>query len=194
MVLPLRDTEHHTYADYRTWSDERRYELIYGIAYIKEPPAPTWRHQRLVVELCYQVRGALEGTSCEVCVAPLDVRLPKANEADDEIDTVVQPDVLIICDRHRPDDRGLRGAPDWVAEVLSPSTAKHDRTIKRAAYERAGVRELWLIHPTDLTLTIYRLEAGHYGRATTVKLKGRTPITAVAGVSIDWDRILANLG
>ena len=194
MPLPLRDTEHHTYADYLTWSDDRRYELIYGTAYIKEPPAPTRQHQKLVVELCYQVRRALERTSCEVYVAPFDVRLPKANEADDQIDTVVQPDVLIVRDRHRLDDRGLRGAPDWVAEVLSPSTANHDRTIKRAVYERAGVRELWLIHPINRTLAIYRLEAGHYGRATSVKLKGKTPIAAILDVSIDWDEMLANIG
>jgi Uma2 family endonuclease len=193
MRLPLRDTERHTYADYLTWSDERRYELIDGIAYIKEPPAPTWRHQEVVSELCYQLRTALEGTPRRAFVAPLDVRLPKAGTADDQVDTVVQPDVLIVRDRRNFDDRGLCGAPDWVAEVLSPSTASHDKIIKRAAYERAGVRELWLIHPTDRKLTIYRLKAGHYGKATILQLKGRTRITAVPGVSIDWDPLVAKL-
>jgi Uma2 family endonuclease len=85
------------------------------------------------------------------------------------------------------------GAPDWVAEVLSPSTANHDQITKRAAYERAGVRELWLIHPIRRTLTIYRLEAGHYGPATILEMKGQTPLTAVPGVSIDWSEVLANL-
>jgi len=88
---------------------------------------------------------------------------------------------------------GARGAPDWVAEVLSPSTARYDRTVKLAAYERAGVREVWLIHPLDRTLTLYRLEEGRYGPATVVELKGRTALTAVGGVTIDWEEVLADL-
>jgi Uma2 family endonuclease len=190
MLLPKRDTEHHTYADYLMWSDDQRYELIDGTAYVREP-APTRLHQGVVGQLYHQVEEVLEGTSYQAYVAPFDVRLPKGSEADDQIDTVVQPDVLVVRDRHKLDDRGMCGAPDWVAEVLSPSTARHDQIIKRTAYERAGVRELWLIHPVDLTLTIYRLEAGHYGPAAILKLEGRTPITAVPGVSINWDRLLA---
>lgn len=86
------------------------------------------------------------------------------------------------------DHRGMCGAPDWVAEVLSPSTARYDRTIKLAAYERAGVPEIWLIDPTDRTVAIYRLAAGHSCRPVVLDLTGRTAITAVPGVSIDWDR------
>ena len=88
---------------------------------------------------------------------------------------------------------GMRGAPDWVAEVLSPSTARHDRALKLSAYERAGVREVWLIDPIDRTLTIYRLEAGYYGRATLLELKGQTQLTAVPGIVIDWARALAKM-
>src|SRR5262249_45152925 len=126
-------------------------------------------------------------------VAPFDVCLPKDSDADDQIDTVVQPDVLIVCDRHKLDDRGMRGAPDWIAEVLSPSTAGYDQVRKLPAYERAGVPEVWLIHPTDRTLTIYRLVGGQYTRPLILELKGKTAITAVPGVSIDWDRLLANV-
>jgi Uma2 family endonuclease len=191
MALPRRDTLHHTYADYLTWSGNERDELIDGIAYIREPPAPSRSHQELVGELHFQVRRALEGKSCRVYVAPFDVRLPKSEEADDHIDTVVQPDVLIVCDRNKLDERGMRGAPDWIAEVLSPATASHDQIVKVPVYERAGVREVWLIHPTDLTLAVYRLEDGRYGRPTILELKGRTAISAIAGVSIDWDRFQA---
>ena len=106
---------------------------------------------------------------------------------------VVQPDVLIVSDLKKLDARGVRGAPDWVAEVLSPSTARHDRTVKLAAYERAGVREVWLIDPVDRTLTVYLLEAGYYGRATVLELKGRTQLTAVPGVTLDWARVLAKM-
>ncbi len=193
MALRLRDTKHHTYAEYLTWSDEESYELIDGIAYVREPPAPLREHQDVVGEIYRQIANALKGTPCRAYVAPFDVRLPKSDQADDQIDTVVQPDLLIICDRQKLHRTGILGAPDWVAEVLSPSTANHDRTLKRTAYERAGVRELWLIHPIGRTLAIYHLESGQYGPATTLKMRGHTPITAVPGVSIDWNEVLANL-
>lgn len=193
MALPRRDTLQHTYGDYLTWPDGERHELIDGIAYIKEPPAPSRFHQELTGELYHQVRSALEGTPWRAYVAPFDVRLPKAGEADDQIDTVVQPDVLIVCDRKKLDGRGMCGAPDWVAEVLSPTTASHDQIVKIPIYERAGVREVWLIHPMDRMLTIYRLDDGRYGRPTIMEMKGRTAIAAVPGVSIDWDRVTAML-
>ena len=193
MTLLKRDTYHHTYADYLTWSRSYGDELINGTAYVREPPAPSWLHQGVVVELCRQIANALEGKPSRVRVAPLDVRLPKSTGEDDQVDTVVQPDVLIVSDLKKVDARGICGAPDWVAEVLSPSTASHNRTVKLSAYERAGVREVWLIDPVDRTLTIYQLEAGSYGRATILELKGRTQLTAVPGVTIDWARVLDNM-
>lgn len=192
MALPRRDTLHHTYSDYLTWSDEERDELIDGVAYVKEPPAPSRSHQEVVGELFLQVRLALEGKPYRAYVAPFDVRLPKCGEADDRIDTVVQPDVLVVSDLEKLDERGMRGAPDWIAEVLSPATASHDRLLKVPAYERAGVLEVWLIHPLDRTVTLYRLEKGRYGRPIILELKGRTAITAIPGVSIDWDRLPAS--
>jgi Uma2 family endonuclease len=193
MTVLKRDTHYHTYSDYLTWSRDYGDELINGTAYVREPPSPSWWHQGVVVELCRQIANALEGKPCQVCVAPLDVRLPKSTEEDDQVDTVVQPDVLIVSDLKKIDARGVRGAPDWVAEVLSPGTARHDQTVKLAAYERAGVREVWLIDPVERKLTIYQLEAGKYGRATPLELKGRTQLTAVPGVTIDWARVLAKM-
>jgi len=192
MTLPKRDTQHQTSADYLTWPDGQRDELINGIAYVREP-APSRVHQELVGELYLQVRVALEGRSCRTYIAPFDVRLPKSTEPDELIDTVVQPDVLIVCDPDKLDDRGMRGAPDWLAEVLSPGTATHDEVVKLPAYERAGVREVWFIHPVNRTVTIHRLESGHYGRAIVVELKGQTTLSAVPGVAIDWDRLLTTL-
>jgi Uma2 family endonuclease len=194
MSVLQRDGQHHTYADYLTWSDGRREELIDGVSYIKEPPAPSRIHQEIVGELYHQVRGALEGRPCRAYVAPFDVRLPKSGEPDEQIDTIVQPDVLIVCDPHKLDGRGMRGAPDWIAEVLSASSARHDQIVKLPAYERAGVLEVWLIHPTDRLLTIHRLEGGgQYGRATVYELKDQTALSAVPGVTIDWDRLVARL-
>ncbi|MGH8201165.1 MAG: Uma2 family endonuclease [Steroidobacteraceae bacterium] len=184
-----RDTLQHTYGEYLTWPDDERTELIDGTAYVRDPPAPSRSHQELVSELHYQARLGLEGTSFRAYIAPFDVRLPKDGEADELIDTVVQPDVLIVRDLAKLDDRGMRGAPDWIAEVLSPSTASHDQTVKLRAYERAGVLEVWFVHPGDRTLTAYRLEDGRYGRPAILELRGRTSISAVPGVTIDWDRL-----
>jgi len=147
----------------------------------------------IVGEVHRQIANALEDKPFRVCLAPSDIRLPKSNEEDDQVDTVVQPDIFIVSDLRNVDARGLRGAPDWLAEVLSPSTARHDQITKLPAYERAGVREVWLINPIDRTVSIYRLEAGHYGRATVLALKGLTQLTAVAGVTVDWDRVLAKM-
>lgn len=193
MSVLKRDDHHHTYADYLVWSRTYGDELVDGTAYVREPPSPSMAHQVIVVELCNQIGLALKGRPCRVFVAPFDVRLPKAAEEDDQVETVVQPDVLIVSDPRKVDMRGIRGAPDWLAEVLSPSTASYDQTIKLRAYERAGVPEVWLIHPADRTVMIYRLEAGRYGRATVLELKGQTAITAVTGVVIDWDEVLAKL-
>ena len=193
MKLRKRDTHYHTYADYLTWSASHGDELINGTAYVREPPGPSPSHQGMVVELSRQVANALKGKACRVYMAPLDVRLPKSNEEDGQIDTVVQPDVFIVCDLQKIDARGMRGAPDWLAEVLSPGTANYDKRRKLPVYERAGVREVWLIDPIVRTLTLYRLEGGHYGPATLLELKGKTPITAVPGVTIDWDEALAEI-
>ena len=193
MTVFRRDTRYHTYADYLMWSRTYGDELIDGTAYVREPPSPSRSHQEVVLELGRQISNALEGRSCRVYVAPFDVRLPKLNEEDDRIDTVVQPDVLIVSDLTKIDERGVRGAPDWVAEVLSPSTGAHDRHIKLFAYERAGVREVWLIDPVKRTLTVYSLEAGRYDGGTRVELKGRIRLAAVAGVTIDCDRVLRKL-
>jgi Uma2 family endonuclease len=193
MAVLKRDTHHHTYADYLTWSRPYGDELIDGTAYIREPPAPTWSHQMIVSELHRQIATALDHKPCRVCLAPSDIRLPKSTEEDDQVDTVVQPDLFIVSNLNNVDARGLRGAPDWLAEVLSPSTAKHDQFTKLPAYERAGVREVWLINPLDRTLSIYLLETGRYANPTVLALKGRTQLTAIDGVTVDWDRVLAKI-
>ena len=167
--------------------------LIDGSACVREPPSPSQSHQMVVIELGAQLTAALRGKPSRVYVAPFDVRLPKSVEGDDLIDSVVQPDVLIVCDPRKVDERGVHGAPDWLAEVLSPGTARYDRFVKLPAYERAGVREVWLINPVDRTVAIYRLEAGRYGDATVLQLKGKTQLTAVPGVIVDWDQALAKV-
>ncbi len=193
MTFPRRDTLHHTYGEYLTWPEGAPFELIDGTAYVKEPPAPSRPHQELAGELYLQVRLALEGSSYRAYIAPLDVRLPRGAEADELIDTVVQPDVLVVSDLTKLDYRGMRGAPDWLAEVLSPGTARYDRSLKLRTYERARVPEVWLLHPFDRILSIHRLEGGLYGEPTILELTGKATIVAVPGVTIDLNRLASAL-
>ncbi|PKL96409.1 MAG: hypothetical protein CVV18_01820 [Gammaproteobacteria bacterium HGW-Gammaproteobacteria-8] len=111
MTLQQRDDRRYTYGDYRTWPEDVRYELIDGIAWLMAP-APGRRHQELVGEIFCQAANALTNKLWRAYIAPFDVRLPRGDEADDAIDTVVQPDVLVVCDPDKLDDAGLRGAPD----------------------------------------------------------------------------------
>jgi Uma2 family endonuclease len=193
MGLPLRDTLRHTYGDYLEWPEDVRYELIDGIAYAMAP-APLRLHQEILLEVARQAGNALEGKPCRPFVAPFDVRLPRGDEADRDIDTVVQPDLVVVCDRAKLDERGCRGAPDWVVEILSPSTAGHDLIVKRRLYERVGVREYWLVHPVDRVVTVYRLLAGGFGAPDIYELKETLAVGVLPEVVIDWDRALQNIG
>lgn len=192
MAYALRDQCHYTYADYRTWPEDVRYELVNGAAFIKAP-APSVDHQTLAFEVGRQLGNALEGHPCRVLMAPVDVLLSQAGDADDTADTVLQPDVLVVCDPQKVTPRGIRGAPDWILEVISPASASHDQIIKLAAYEKAGVREYWLAHPVDRVLTIYRLDGTAYGRPQIVELAGETPVSVLAGVTIRWAPVVARL-
>ncbi len=156
MGLLVRDTQLHNYGECLTWPAGTRYELIDSVVYAMAP-APTRVHQRLVVELSRQIGDALEGAPCQVNVAPFDVRLLKANEADEDISTVVEADIVVVCDAAKLDARGCRGAPDLVIEALLPATAAHDQAIKLAAFERHGIKECWFVHPTDRILSVYSL-------------------------------------
>jgi Uma2 family endonuclease len=188
MAQPASESRRYTYADYCSWSDDERWELIDGEAYVMSP-APARVHQDVVVELVAQIHGALENTSCRVYVAPFDVRLPNRDEADDAVQTVVQPDIAVICDPSKLDDKGCRGAPDWIIEVLSPATAAKDQIQKRDLYERHGVKEYWLVHPSDQLLFVYRLDAGAYGKPEVSTTQGCTAASTLIDLEISWERV-----
>lgn len=163
----------YTYADYLTWTWDEMVELIEGKIY-KMSPAPGTVHQRISAELTRQFANHLLGKSCQVFVAPFDVRLPRKNygSTDQEIITVVQPDLCVICDPKKIDERGCLGAPDLVIEILSPATSKKDLREKFDAYEEAGVKEYWIIHPTEQTMLVFMLENGKYKGVTKPYVKG----------------------
>lgn len=187
-TTPLANQPRYTYGDYRRWNDDRRRELIDGIVY-DMTPAPSVAHQDVLGALHVQVRPALGPGPCRTFLAPFDVRLPRGDEADDAVDTVVQPDLVVFCDPARLDAAGGRGAPDWVVEILSPSTAAKDQVTKRDLYERRGVREYWLVHPLDQVVTVYRLEGRRYGPPQVLAAEGETAVAAVPAVTIRWGEI-----
>ena len=147
----------YTYADYLTWDDDKRYELIDGVAYLMSP-APSPEHQDILRELSLIIGVFLKGKSCKLYFAPLDVRL-NANRRND---TVVQPDLIVVCDKTKIDGHGYAGAPDLVIEVLSPSTKRHDRITKLDLYQKAGVREYWVVDPETTSVQVFILKDGQY--------------------------------
>lgn len=192
MALPKLADRRFTYADYLKWPDDERWELIDGEAYAMAP-APTISHQTMVLSIAKQIDEALDGAPCRALIAPVDVLLPTPNEADDHATTVVQPDILVVCDPDKITERNVRGAPDWIIEVLSPATARHDHLTKRALYQRAGVREYWLVHPVDRVLTIYVLKDGQYDGPEIAEMAGERAPTVFPEIVIRWQPILDKL-
>jgi Uma2 family endonuclease len=172
-----------TYSDYLRWPENERWQLLDGFAYAMAPPLV--QHQIVVTELGAQLISQLRGQRCKALVAPVGVRLPKHNEANEHVRTVFEPDVLVVCDPSKIERTGIRGAPDFIIEVLSPSTASFDQIEKRHAYGAAGVRELWLVEIASGVLTIYRTGEGGFAPATIVRAEGVIAIEALPGVSID---------
>ncbi len=185
MSTPPQINQTYTYKDYQTWSEDERWELIGGVAYAMT--APMRIHQKVVSELGRQIGNYLQGKICEFYVAPFAVRLPQSNELDDQVDTVVEPDVSIICDPNKLDKYGCRGAPDWIIEVLSPSTTFKDMHTKRNLYEKVGVREYWIVQPTEQWVMIYLLDVqGQYGKPELFKLDEASPVAIFPELTITW--------
>ncbi|MBU0566484.1 Uma2 family endonuclease [bacterium] len=190
MALPAyKEVERYTYGDYLNWPDEERWELIEGEAYDMSPAPSRW-HQQIAGELFKQIAVFLTGKKCEAYFAPFDVRLPRADEDDSETMTVVQPDIVVVCNPAKLDNRGCRGAPDLVVEILSPFTASKDQIEKLALYEKHGVKEYWIIHPTDNLLTVRLLEEdGKYGIPAIYEGKGSLEVATLPGLTVNLDAV-----
>jgi len=192
----LAPEERFTYRHYRTWPDSERWELIHGHAWAMSP-APRTRHQALVGEIYAKLKDFLRGKPCKAFLAPFDVLLPAADEADDEVDTVVQPDIVVFCDRSKITEAGARGAPDLAVEILSPSTSKKDMNDKFRLYESRGVREYWVVDPGNRSILVFRL--GPEGRYDEGELRDRGreygPIDSAVlpGFSIDPESLFAEM-
>lgn len=152
------------YGDYLNWPEDERWELIEGVPY-NMTPAPSRAHQKILAAVLAKFYSFLEDKECEVYGAPFDVRLSEGQEEPHEITTVVQPDLVVVCDRTKLDDKGCIGSPDLIVEITSPSTVRKDIKEKFYLYERMGVKEYWIINPIDETLIAFVLDSnGKYGR------------------------------
>lgn len=147
----------YSYADYFGWVDDVRRELIDGFIKMMSP-APARKHQGIVSNIGRHFGNYLHKKPCKVYFSPFDVRLPKNGEKEDKkLFTVVQPDICIICDPSKLDDRGCLGAPDLIVEIVSPSSLHHDTVIKHKVYEDAGVKEYWIIFPGEQVVEVFKL-------------------------------------
>lgn len=153
--------DHYTFADCLTWGESERIEIINGEAVMMAPPSRT--HQEVSGALFAQLYAFLEGKKCRVYSAPFAVRLfEKDGDTPEDVDTMVEPDISVVCDSSKLDDAGCKGAPDLVMEILSPSTMRHDRFTKFNLYQRAGVREYWIVDPSSNSVQVFVLEDGNY--------------------------------
>lgn len=191
MTVAVKAKQKCTYADYLQWSDDERWELIDGTAY-NMSPAPRPRHQRIVMNMAGAMWRCLgPGMPCEVFPAPFDVRFPATGEAgDDETDTVVQPDISVICDRGKIDERGCVGPPDLVVEVLSEETGGRDEGTKFKLYEKHAVREYWIVNPWDETVRLYALnDEGRYQFPIFVARSQTVDSTVIKGLSVNLNDV-----
>jgi Uma2 family endonuclease len=154
------ETRKFTYADYKSWELKRgeRFELIHGEAYAMAAPGVT--HQRVATQLIGEFYLFLKGKPCEVFAAPFDVRL--FYEEDESDDTVVQPDLVVVCDSEKLGPEGCRGAPDMVVEILSPSNTAVEMSLKLGLYLEAGVKEYWLVDPENKHIYAHRLNGSQH--------------------------------
>jgi Uma2 family endonuclease len=191
MELVLDLNKRYTYADYLTWLDDVRRELIEG--FIKFLPAPRSVHSKVGYKISWHLGLYImkHKGKCEVYPAPFDVRLPKNGEtAYDKIYTVVQPDISVICDPSKIDEYGCCGAPDMIVEVLSPSTLKRDLNEKFTLYENSGVKEYWVVYPEAKTIHAFLLqENGKYDDGTVYEWEGKVPVHIFDDCPIDLEDI-----
>ena len=158
MALPAKKARY-TFADCLIWEENERIEIINGEAIMMAPPSRT--HQEISGALFAQLYNFLEGKKCRVYAAPFAVRLfEQDGEAPEDVDTMVEPDLSVVCDRDKLDNHGCKGAPDLVVEILSPSTRRHDRLVKLDLYQRAGVREYWIVDPENKAVQVFLQDGG----------------------------------
>ena len=182
-------TKTYSYADYLTWKFDEFVELIKGKV-MRPMAGPSRRHQLFSANILRQLLPVLRGNPCQVYHAPFDVRLTTGGaNGDQQIQTVVQPDICVVCDRSKLDDRGCLGAPDWIIEIVSPGNTARDTKTKFDLYEESGVQEYWIVYPGLKTLTAYVLDGEKYRLAGEYIEPGALPVATLPGLALEWAEI-----
>lgn len=188
MVQPA-EKENYTFADYLTWDENDRYEIIYGDAVMMAPPKRI--HQETLTEIFKQIANFLDDKPCKIYPAPFGVRLfEQDGDSPSDVDTVVEPDISVVCDRSKLDDYGCKGAPDMVIEILSPSTMRNDRLVKFELYRRAGVREYWIVDPNNQSVEVYLRDENNDLRPHEVYTRNDTAkVTVLDGCTVELAKV-----
>jgi Uma2 family endonuclease len=166
-------------------------ELIKGKVFKKAAAAPNRLHQRLSIHLASEFFQFLKGKTCEVYEAPFDVRFPTKSNKNEEIFTVVQPDICVICDPKKLDVAGCLGAPDLIAEILSSGNNQKELKIKYELYEEVGVLEYWIIYPTEQSLIIHSLVSGKYHPSRPYTIGDTVESKCIQGFQIDLTELFS---
>lgn len=191
MPLP-QEKRKYTYADYLTWPENERWEIIDGIPYMQA--APTWQHQAISTALLSQFYNYLSGKPCQVFASPFDLRIPEKNEKDEDTTFVVQPDIVVVCDRSGLKGTGYYGTPALIIEISSPSTAKSDKIWKFNKYEKAGVKEYWIVEPESKIVSVFTLqENNRYGRPELYTETDKVKVAAFPELIIDLAPVFASI-
>lgn len=177
-----------TYADYLADESNERYELLDGG--IMMQAAPSADHQYISTALTSFLFLYLQGKQCRVYHAPFDVRLfEKEGDSPKNVYTVFQPDISVVCDRNKIDHRGCKGAPDFVIEILSPSTAGRDWISKLNQYRKAGVREYWIVDPQNQLVHVFLLKDGQFFLRKVYSKTEIAEVNILEGCSIDLNQV-----
>ncbi len=190
-------SKRYSYADYLTWVFDDRVELFKG--WVKKmSPAPNMSHQRISMNLAGTIWHYLEGRAYFTFTAPFDLRLietlrSKGVKYPASIYTVVQPDICVICDQTKLDEKGCMGAPDWIIEIVSPGNTKKEIDDKFEIYQENGVREYWIVQPTDETVTVFDLADEKYGFRKIYNNVDEAPVGIFPGFEIDLKEVFKKL-
>lgn len=182
----------YSYADYLKWDFDVMVELIKGKIFKQAAAAPKRNHQRISLVVTNELYNFLKGKPCQVYEAPFDVRLPVKSKRNEDIDTVVQPDICVICDPEKLDNAGCIGAPDLIVEILSPGNNRKELRNKYEVYEESGVREYWIIHPDEQTVLIYSLQEGKYQPSRLFTSGDIVESKCIKGFKLDLEEVFSD--
>ena len=181
--MPLPHNRHSTYADYRTWDSDSKYDLFDGTPVMQARPSIL--HQNVEMQIARQLANFLDGKPCNV-FTEIEVLFPDhAHQSADDVQNVYVPDIAVICEPEKLTEQYCYGAPTLIIEILSPSTAKADRVLKLNRYQSAGVQEYWIISPQERTVNAFTLQNQFYRLSGAYSESDIAPVTSLPGCSID---------